>query len=318
VFQGLKKMFTESYNNIFAIDTKMFGFKNYQSCYLIVSDEIVLVDAGIPSQLQTFYNALHSCGYSIQDVSRIIITHCEHPDHAGNAGAFVLENPNIKVYINPVGLEYLTVPSIERDERKKIMNPQTAARFGIQKPVPEENIFFLEDGEIIDIGSGQKLKIMFTPAHQPSGLVIFDEKNKGLFINDLIGNYFSDIDFNLILAPDRSDIFRTYEDMKKFQKMDIDRLYLGHYGIESNPQEVFNRTLNEIQRLIDIADNCLNKGKPQEIGKSVLNDSMRNIENLKHRSTELYEFTRDELLPYHSACFAGDYLKHKRKILRNN
>ena len=306
--------FKEQHNNVYCIDSMMFGFKNYQSCYIVAGKEVVLIDSGISPQIEAFKKGMKKHGFSIQDVTKIFLTHCEHPDHAGNAGIFVKENPKIKVYINPAGLEYMTNPSIEADHRKKVMLPQMAARFGEQLPLDRSSIVFLKDGDEFDIGNGEKLKIMFTPAHQPSGLVIFEEKNKGLFINDIVGNYFTDVDFNLILTPHRSDVFRAKSDLQTFQMMDIKVLYLGHYGIIDEPQTVYTRALAGIQRILDIADQCVKAGKPGEMESKVLASRVLDIENLKKRSQELYDYTRQELITHHSTYFAQFYLEHNKNI----
>jgi glyoxylase-like metal-dependent hydrolase (beta-lactamase superfamily II) len=296
-------------DNVYVIDTNMFGFPHYQSSYIVEGKEIVLIDSGIPSQIDAVRSGINNHGFSIKDISRIILTHCEHPDHAGNAGTFIKENPDINVYIHPEGLEYLTKPSVESENRKKVMLPQMAARFGEQVPVPRSRIKFLKDGEVIDIGHGEKLKIIFTPGHQPSGLVIFEEKHKGLFINDLVGNYFSDADFSLILTPPRSDVIRTQEILKKFMKMPISRLYLGHYGIVTNPKTIIQRTLDGIQRILDIAAQCLIEGKPEQIEPRVLASKMPELEKLrKPRGEALYEYTKNELITHHSTYFAQYYL----------
>jgi glyoxylase-like metal-dependent hydrolase (beta-lactamase superfamily II) len=289
----------------------MFGFPHYQSCYLIEGKEVVLIDTGIPSQIEAVRSGIKKHGFSLKDISRIILTHCEHPDHAGNAGAFVKENPDISVYINPEGLEYLTRPSIESENRKKVMLPQMAARFGEQVPVPASRIRFLRDGEVIDIGNGEKLKIMFTPGHQPSGLVIFEEKYQGLFINDLVGNYFADADFSLILTPPRSDVIKAQEILRQFMKMPLSRLFLGHYGIDTDPKTVISRALDGIQRILDIAAQCVREGKPEQIEPGVLASKMPELEKLKKpRGQALYEYTKNELITHHSTYFAQYYLNH--------
>ena len=50
---------------------------------------------------------------------------------------------------------------------------------------------------------------MFTSGHQSSGLTMFDEKNNGIFINDLVDNYFADADFSLVITPQRLVVIET-------------------------------------------------------------------------------------------------------------
>jgi len=297
-------------DNVYVIDTNMFGFPHYQSCYLIEGEEVVLIDTGLPSQLDKVRSGIQKHGFSLNDISRIFLTHCEHPDHAGNVGTFIKENPNLTVYINPAGMEYLTDPSIESDNRKKVMLPKMAARFGEQLPVARSRIQFVKDGEVFDIGNEVKLKIVFTSGHQPSGLIIYDEKNHGVFIDDLVGNYFVDADFSLILTPPRSDVIKTRETLLNLLKMPITRLYLGHFGISNNPEAVIRRALEGIQLIMDIAEQCVREGKPEQIEPRVLASKMPELEKLrKPRGEALYEYTRDELITHHSTYFAQYYLE---------
>ncbi len=300
-------------DNVYMIDTHMMGFEHYQSCYIVKGKEVVLIDAGMPPAEEIVRAGIKAHGFSIQDISKIFVSHCEHPDHAGNVGAFVKENPNIKVFINPVGLEYMTHPEIEAEARSRVMLPQMAARFGNQLPVPTSNIEMLKDGDVFDIGDGEELKIMFTPAHQPSGFVTFEKKNKGLFINDLVGNYFPDCDFNLTLTPHRSDIQRAKEDLLKFEKMDLKRLYLGHFGIADNPAAVYKSALAGIQRQLDIGAWCLRDGRPQDIEMRILGSKYPETEKLRQRSEVLFEYTKTELITHHATYFAEYYMKHIAK-----
>ena len=301
-----KTMFKLKQGNVYTIDTKMFGFPHYQSCYLVKGDELVMVDTGLPTQLDTVRKGIASCGFSVRDISKIILTHCEHPDHAGNVGAFVQENPDLQVYIHPAGLEYLTNPSTESEARKKVMLPQMAARFGEQVPVPASRVRFLRDGQVLDIGKGTTLRVQFTPGHQPSGLILFDDRQHGLFINDLVGNYFADADFSLVLTPPRSDPFEMKRIIESLVDLPLEHLYLGHFGIVDDVPKVFSRTLEGIQRILDIATTCFEDGKTDDIEGLVLNSKMPELEKLKAtRGMELYEYTKKELITHHSTYFAG-------------
>jgi glyoxylase-like metal-dependent hydrolase (beta-lactamase superfamily II) len=300
-------------DNVYVIDTNMFGFPHYQSCYLVLGEELVLVDTGLPSQLDSLYSGIEKHGFSINDISKIFLTHCEHPDHAGNVGTLVRDNPNIKVYIHPAGMEYLTDPSIESENRKKVMLPQMAARFGEQLPVPASRIQFVKDGQVFDLGNNVRLRIMFTAGHQPSGLIIFNEKYNGVFINDLVGNYFADADFSLILTPQRSDVIEARKTLLSLLNIPVTRFYLGHYGISKNPKVVIQRALDGIQRIMDIAEQCVKEGKPDQIEPRVLASKMPELEKLrKSRGETLYEYTRDELITHHSTYFAQYYSERFR------
>ena len=119
----------------------------------------------------------------------------------GNAGAILRENEKAKVYIHPIGLEYLTHPEIEAGKRKALLPPEMAERFGDMVPVPESRIRLLEDGERVDLGGDQVLRTIYAPGHQPGGVVLYDEDNQGLFVNDLVGMYLADADFSMIFTP---------------------------------------------------------------------------------------------------------------------
>ena len=297
-------------DNVYVIDTNMFGFPNYQSCYLVEGGELVLIDTGLPSQIDSLYSGIEKHGFSVKDISKIILTHCEHPDHAGNVGTLVQENPDIKVYIHPEGLEYLTEPTIESENRKKVMLPQMAARFGEQIPVPSSRIHFLKNGQEFDLGKNVRLRIMFTSGHQPSGLIIFDEKNDGVFIDDLVGNYFADADFSLVLTPPRSDVIETKKTLQHLMKLPISRFYLGHYGITQDPKNVMQRVLEGIERIMSIAAECVKEGKPDDIEKRVLESKIPELKKLiKTRGNALYEYSRNELVTHHSTYFTQYYLE---------
>jgi len=192
--------FADHAANVYMIDTNMFDFPNYNAAYLIKGRDLVLIDTGLPNQYEMLRKGIHKHGFSFSDISSIFITH-EHPDHCGNVGHIIRENPNVKVFCHPRTSIHLIDPSIEDSKRKQQLLPQMAARFGTMLPVPSSKIQELNDGDSFDLGGGERLKIIFTPGHQPGGLVILAEKNMGLFINDLVGCFLPDADnFFLIFS----------------------------------------------------------------------------------------------------------------------
>lgn len=298
--------------NVHVIDTKMFGFDRYSSCFLVKGKELALIDTGLPNQYETLRAGIKAHGFSITDLSRIFITHCEHPDHSGNVGNLVKENPKIKVYINPIGSEYLTDPSIEDARRRAELPAKMADRFGTMTPVPASCIEFLHDGDVFDLGNGEKLRVIFSAGHQPSGLVILEEKNKGLFINDFVGNYFPDADYLTILNPYRSDVKKAMELLRKVKDVPVTRLFLGHFGICDKPKELMQRALDNMQRLLDIGAQCMLEKKPEEIERRVLAIKLQEAEKLRiARGESVYEHEAKELATSQAKYFAKYYQELK-------
>ena len=301
--------FKNQLNNVYCIDSHMFGFPEYMSCYLIKGKELALVDTGMADKLDCVLAGIRRHGFSVEDITHIFVTHCEHPDHSGNVGSVVELAPKAKVYINPVGLKNLLDPSIQRRERMATLAEKMWKRFQLPKPTPRDRIVLLEDGQVIDLGDDVKLKFAFTPAHQPSGYIIFDLKNNGLFINDLGGIYFEDCGYHLILHPPDSGFFYEYEYLKKLMQNPPTRLYLGHYGIVENGPEHIQRALTRMEWMIETGKKCLADGRKEQI--AVLINARNQLEAdklLKRGDKNLYEYASIEHIPPQARNFAGIFL----------
>jgi glyoxylase-like metal-dependent hydrolase (beta-lactamase superfamily II) len=304
----MNNTFAMSADNVYTIDTKMFGFDNYMSAFLVKGKELALIDTGLPDQFEAVCDGIKSHGFSIKDLSYIFVTH-GHQDHSGNIAPLIRQNPYIKFYIHPLAAPFVTDPSIESANRKMNLPEQMAARFKKMEPVRPELVNYLNDGDTFNLGDGEELRIIFAPGHQPGGIVIFAQKNRGLFINDLVGNCFSDCDFQLILNPPRSDVKQSMETLRKLASLNPARLFLGHFGISEQPEKLIGGALNGMQLLLDIGAACVAEGKPEEIIPRVYAFKMVEVEKLKARGPALYKYTSQELVVSQAKLFAEYYLQ---------
>ena len=296
-------------NNVFCIDTHMFGFPQYMSCYLIKGKELALVDTGMADKLDYVLAGIKNHGFSVEDITHVFVSHCEHPDHAGNVAPILELASKAKAYINPVGLKNLLDPSIQHKERMATLPERMWKRFQLPKPTPRDRIILLEDGQVIDLGDNVKLKSVFTPAHQPSGYVLFDLKNDGLFINDLGGIYLADCGYSIILQPPDSAFFHEYEYLKKLIQNPPSHLYIGHYGIVENGPEHIRRSLTRMEWMIDTGKKCLAEGHPEKIAELIHARNQQEAEKLMKRDgKELYEFASTELIPPQARNFTRTFL----------
>jgi glyoxylase-like metal-dependent hydrolase (beta-lactamase superfamily II) len=294
-------------HNIYVVDTKMWGFAHYNAAYLVEGKELALIDTGMPNRFETVRAGIKAHGFSLSDISYIFVTHCEHPDHSGNVAPLLRESPRANVYINPIGLEYLTDPSIDSAKRKERVSPELFARYAeaVMEPVPPSRIKYLKDGDVFDLGNGENLRIIFAPGHQPSGIVILEEKNMGLFINDLVGIYLPDADAHYPLNPFRSDNRQATESLQKLIDLPVTHLYLGHYGICERPKEIMARALNKIQRLLDIGIKYSREGKPEGIASEVYEMMKPEFEKIRLvRGEELFRYASHDHQPTQAKEFA--------------
>lgn len=296
--------FLERLDNVYMIDTKMFGFDHYNSAYLVEGKEIALIDTGLPNQTETVRAAIKAHGFSTGDISYIFITHY-HPDHTGNVAPFLKDSPLASVYIHPGEAHYLTDPSVDEALRKKVLPQEMDARFGHMEAVLPSRIKYLNDGDVFDLGNGERLKVIFAPGHSPYGIAIYEEKNKGLFINDLVGNYLSDANAHYVLNPPGSDHIQAIESLKKLMKLPVANLYLGHYGIVNKPKEIMSQAIKNMQQLLDIGNKYMREGKPELIADAVYKVILTELKKLRPvRGEAVYQYAAGEHILAQSKLFA--------------
>ena len=293
-------------DNVYLIDTKMF-FDQFNAAYLIKGKEVALIDTGIAPSLEVVRAGIASHGFSMSDISHIFVTH-EHADHCGNVGPLLRENPKAKVFIHPIGVRYLTEPESTRAKAHKALPKKMSARFGTVEPTPPSRIQVLNDGDVFDLGDGEKLRIIFAPGHQPGGTVILAEKNMTLFINDLVGLNLADADAAFIFTPPNSDVKQALESLMQIKDIPVSKLFLGHFGIRDNPKEVIQKSLDNMQWLLDMGAACMEEGKPEEIAGRFVDRLMPEIDKIRAaRGEEIYKYMTEELVFSMSNNFGNYY-----------
>jgi glyoxylase-like metal-dependent hydrolase (beta-lactamase superfamily II) len=292
----------------------MFGFKHYCAAYLVKGKQLALIDTGMASQKAALLEGIQTHGFNVSDISHIFVSHCDHFDHSGNVGSIVQENPKAKVYIHPSGIESLTHPEISSEKRKLRMPFAMAARYGESIPTPPSRITLVRDGEIFDLGENEKLQVIFAPGHQPDGIVLYEHRHKGLFVNDLVGNHFADAGCGYALNPLNSDHQQAIASLKGLLELPIERLYLGHYGIIlEKPKEVIYRAIQNMQLLLDNGARCVAEGKPENIAPKFWEIYTPELMKLrKGRGEILYQYATQEHLPDQIKAFTK-YCQEKFK-----
>ena len=294
--------------NIYIIDTKMFGFERYMSGFIVTGKEVALVDTGFPAQINTVRDAIKAHGFAVKDITHIFATH-SHPDHSGNIGPLLRDAPRAVVYTHPLGVAQMVDPSIELEMRKRALPVSEHGKIGEMEPVPPDRIREVKDGDVIDLGGGERLRVIYTPGHQPDGIVLYEEKNQGLFINDLVGNCFLDEDSHYVLNPPDSDHRDSLKSLQKVKDLPMKYLYLGHFGISDEPGKIIQRTIDKTQHLFEIARRYQKAGQPEKIAEEVYAAILPELEKLRAaRGEEVYRYAAGSHIATQAKYFAKFFL----------
>jgi glyoxylase-like metal-dependent hydrolase (beta-lactamase superfamily II) len=164
------------------------------ACYLLETDSAVaLIEAGNNNSADRIIHVLESRGRSVDEVSHVIVTHV-HLDHAGGAGELMRRLPNARLVAHPRAARHLIDPSrLEASARAVYGDEEFDAQYGTLKPVPEERVTIMDDGESLSVGE-RPLLFMDSPGHARHHFCIWDETTQGWFTGDTFGISYRDLD----------------------------------------------------------------------------------------------------------------------------
>lgn len=142
-------------------------FGTSYNAYLLTGEKNVLIETVHAKYFDEYIENIQS----IVDISKIdyIVMNHNEPDHSGSLSKLLELSPDAQVLTTPAGKIFLPL----------ITN----------KPMPEMRA--VQDGEILDIGSGKTLKFIHAPfLHWPDSMFTWLESEKTIFTCDFLGTHF--------------------------------------------------------------------------------------------------------------------------------
>jgi glyoxylase-like metal-dependent hydrolase (beta-lactamase superfamily II) len=170
--------------NVWRIPAAPFDFVNI---YAFVDDDgqVTVVDTGTKSASKRTLAGLATMGRSIDDVTRIVLTHA-HGDHAGNA-ARMAELTGAPVSIHEVDAPYardgIAPPRDPTTGGGRLMNRLGRRGNGFPAVIVAEEF---TDGQILPISGG--LRVVHTPGHTMGHVSLLHESTQVLVTGDSIWN----------------------------------------------------------------------------------------------------------------------------------
>lgn len=229
--------------DIYYIETGMYDVNGYGAVYAIDGDRPAIVDTGIGTNHERVLDGLAEVGIGREDLEVIATTHV-HLDHAGGAGHIAAKCPNATVYVHGIGAPHLVDPTKLVEGTKAAVGEQW--QYYVEpKPVPEERVEEIDDGDAIDLGD-RELIAHHAPGHAPHQVVFELPSDDAVFCADAAGIYVPDLDRVVETSPPAAfDLDEVLDDVETIRRLDPGTLLYPHFG----PAPTDGR-LDEYERVI--------------------------------------------------------------------
>lgn len=216
------------------IDTKMHGRDGITAAFLVRGERTALVESGPGSSLSAVLQGLEDAG--VEELDWIVVTHI-HLDHAGAAGALAERYHSAKVAVHEVGARHLVDPSKLWSSASRIYGDQMERLWGEIKPIPEEKVHALVDGDKIDLG-GRSLQALDTPGHAGHHHSYLDDATGIVFTGDALGVRLPDLGvLRPATPPPEFDLEATIASIERIRALKPSALWLTHFGPAGEGEE---------------------------------------------------------------------------------
>jgi len=244
---------------IVAIDSGMFR-PRMAACYLLETDSAVaLIEVGNNASADRILKVLESRGRQQEEISHVIVTHV-HLDHAGGAGELISRLPNAKLVAHPRGARHLIDPSrLEASARAVYGDEEFDRMYGTLKPVPEDRVLVMEDGDSLSVG-GRPLDFIDTPGHARHHFCVWDEQTRGWFTGDTFGLSYRDLDTGNgpfifpTTTPIQFDPPALHASIDRLMEKSPRNMYLTHFGRVQDVERLAGQMKAAVDRFVEFAE----------------------------------------------------------------
>ena len=191
--------------------------------FALLDEDVTLIDAGAPGSTRLIARQLEELGYSLANVSRIILTHF-HWDHAA-AVAEVAKASGAEVFVHEAEAAFLRG---EKPYRSPFANQALASltgwayRLAMPEPMP---VTPLEQNDVIPALGG--IRIHHTPGHTPGSIVMQLQEQGIIFTGDVLQSRRSKpIGPSLVYTQDRT---QAEDSIRRIAEIDFDTICYSHF-----------------------------------------------------------------------------------------
>lgn len=209
-------------------------------CPTLIWDKetVILVDAGVPSQLTEIRRVMDQVGAQFSRLSKVIITH-QDLDHISGLPELLMttkhkvevlahkeERPYIQgekplIKFNPVQMakRIESLPEDQRKQMEKVFEASKKIKANVDKTV--------EDGEVLPYCGG--ITVIHTPGHTPGHICLYLNQSKALVAGDALN-----VIEGQLVGPNpehAADIEMARKSLEKLTRYDIETAICYHGGV---------------------------------------------------------------------------------------
>lgn len=235
----------EAAPDVYYVDTGMYDTPEYGAVYVVDAERPAIVDTGIGTHRDRIIDAIEEVGIDMEELAVIAVTHI-HLDHAGGAGFLAEEAPNADVYVHEIGASHLVDPGRLVEGTKAAVGDQW--EFYVDpKPLPEDRIVEMADGDVIDLGD-REWDVLHAPGHAPHQVVFHNAADDVVYVADAAGSWVPALgEVKELSPPPNFDLDQVVDSAEMIADLDPEVLLFPHFGpVDEDVQGV----LEDYQRVI--------------------------------------------------------------------
>lgn len=224
--------------NIVQIDTMLAGIPGMTGVHLIPGPQPALVDCGTQTSAPAVAAALGQAGIGPDDLAWIALTHV-HLDHCGAAGDLARMFPRATVVVHPRGARHLVDPERLVQGTHALFGDLSPAIGGLA-PIPPERVREAADGDVIPLGDGRGLRVVWAPGHARHHLALLDEAEGVLFAGDAVGVQMGGGQIYPTIPPPEYDVDAALATLDALEGLGASHMYVSHFGPAAQPGEALD------------------------------------------------------------------------------
>lgn len=209
--------------------------------------ELILCDTGYPNQMNQIDQELKKYGFSLEDISKIIITHHDH-DHIGSLKEIKNKIENVEIISSQIEAPYIN----GQKESLRLLQAKEYNKNLKGKELEAGNQFinYLNTIQLCEIDkvvqNGEyilpDLKVISTPGHTPGHISILLENKRVLITGDALA--FENDKLGIANPEFTLDLDLSKKSVQNLKKLNLNKIICYHGGLVDNGIDDLLKNIN--------------------------------------------------------------------------